>query len=147
MSNHIVKLTQEQKIDWFKSRIEERLSVKNIESEQELVDLVRDLRKSFKSLYQRDVPGSFITQLLNDLGVAREHSDGVKKKRMFMFSLMDINSNFRDNKTQCRKAVEAEFSEKILGIVFDSLWEEWHSQGNHPDATSNVDIHGQQPLF
>jgi len=147
MGKHNVYLTNDEKTKWFKARIAERLKVKNIESEQELIDLVRGLRRSFKELYQRDVPGSFIRILLKELGIARKHSEAMQKKREYMFSLMNNNTNFRDNKTQCRKAVEAEFAEKILGIVFDEIWDEWHGQDDLPDAKTDIDIYGQKSLF
>ena len=147
VADHLVKLSDKEKADWFHDQINRRLQVKSIESEQELIDLTRFLRDTFRKLYGRDVAGSFMRRMLNDLGVAREHSQGVKKKRDWMFNLMDENQSFRDNKTQCRKAVVAYFGESILGIVFDELWNEYHARSDHPDASKNIDIHGQKALF
>ena len=142
-----VPMSDDQKQDWFKSQIEMALKVRSVESEEQLVRLVRDLHDSFKKLFDRDVPGSFIRRLLSDHGVKREHSEGVVRKRDWMFAEMDANQALRENKTQMRKAVQAKFGEKILGIVFDELWEEYHRQDDHPKPTKNVDIHGQGAIF
>jgi len=144
---HKVKLTDSQKRDWFTQRIKDRMQVSVFESEIQLVDFVRTVRRQFKETFERDVPGSFIRQILSDLGVAREHSDGVKKKRDYMFCLMDNNQNFRENKSQLRKMVEAEFGECILAMVFDELWDEYHNQECLPEPKSNIDIYGQSSLF
>jgi len=145
--DHPIKLSDQEKVDWFKRQIEERQRTNPLENELQLVDFVRTCRKMFKEVYKRDVPGSFIRRLLNDLGVAREHSEGVKRKRDYMFNLMDTNQSFRENKTQLRKAVEDHFKECILAMVFDELWEEYHGQAEHPAPDVDVDLYGQEALF
>lgn len=145
--SHRVRLSDEQKVDWFNSRIQERQSTSPIENEQQLVEFVRVLRRQFKEIYKRDVPGSFIRRLLTNLGVQREHSEGVLRKRDWMFAEMDRNAALRDNKTQMRKAIEAQFGEKILSMVFDELWDEYHSTDDHPEPAVDVDLHGQSAIF
>lgn len=147
MPDHPVKLTDEQKVKWFQDFIKSRTVVDQFKSEQELIEFVRFARATFKKIYKRDVPGSFIRRLFNDLGVAREHSDGVKVKRDYMFGLMDRNKSYRENKTQVRKAVIEKFGESILGIVFDELWDEYHSIDDHPTPEVDIDIYGQESLF
>ena len=147
VNNHPIKLTHQQKVDWFVNCINERLKVKNIESEQDLIDLVKFLRSTFKQLYLRDVPGSFITMVLSKFGINWNHSKKSLDKKRFMFKLMDENESFRFNKTQLRKAVEHQFKEKILGIVFDQFWDEYHLTDEHPEPIVNIDIYGQKSLF
>lgn len=142
-----IPMSDDQKQDWFKTQIQTALKLRSIDSEEDLVRMVRDLRNAFKKLFDRDVPGSFIRRLMNDLGVHREHSARVQGKRDWMFSQMDANKALRENKTQMRKAVQAEYGEKILGIVFDELWDEYHSKGEHPDPIKDIDIHGQGGIF
>jgi hypothetical protein len=143
---HPIKLSDDEKRTWFLKRIEERQQINPLSSEEDLVGFVRLLRRAFKDIYQRDVPGSFIRILLNDLGVAREQSESVRKKREFVFKLLDENQAYRDSKPQCRRAVELHFGEKILGIVFDEIWEEYFSD-QRPKTTKNIDFHGQESLF
>mgnify|MGYP003642272321 CR=1 FL=1 len=142
-----VAMTDAEKQNWFKSQIELASKVRSIESEEQLVHLVRDLRKSFKSLFDRDVAGSFIRRLMSDLGLHREHGAGVQLKRDWMFAQLDENQALRDSKTQMRKVLHNHFGEVILNIVFDELWQEYHSQDDHPEPSKNVDIHGQGNLF
>lgn len=145
--NHKIKLTEQQKVEWFQTRIKEALSVRNIETEQQFVDLVRKLRTSFKDLYERDVPGSFIRILLKGHGVDRGYSDGILKKKQFIFNLMDTNMWARKNKTHLRKMVEDEFKETILSMVFDEIYDEYFLQDELPKPTMNKDFYGQQALF
>ena len=146
-ADHVVKLTDEEKVKWFQEFIKARTSVQPFESERDLIEFVHFARGTFKHLYGRDVPGSFIRRLLSDLGVAREYGEGVKLKRQFMFDLMDKNKSYRSNKSQLRKAVESHFGEKILGIVFDELWEEYHQKDEHPAPQVDIDLFGQGSLF
>ena len=143
---HKVKLSDAEKVQWFERQISDRQRTKPLENELQLVEFVKFCRRTFKELYDRDVPGSFIRRLLVKCGVAREHSEGVRRKRDYMFSLMTDNQAFRDNKTQLRKAVEDHFGECILSMVFDELWDEFHN-GDHADAKIDVDLYGQSPLF
>lgn len=147
MKNHPVKLTDKAKEDWFRARIQERQLVNPLKTEEELVEFARFCRRAFKELYGRDVSGSFFRLLLNDLGVAREQSLSVKKKKDFIFALLDNNQAYRDSKAQLKKAVDKEFCEKMLGIVFDEIWDEYHEDKNHPAPTKNIDLFGQPSLF
>lgn len=143
----MTKLSDREKRDWFKSQIELRQRTNPLKSEQELVEFIRFLRSTFKQIYGRDVPGSFVRIILKENGVAREYGEGVQKKREFIFKLLDENQAFRDSKPQLRKAVVAHFKEEILGIVFDEIWDEYFSQGELKKPTKNVDLYGQQGLF
>lgn len=141
------KLSHEEKLAWFRRLIEERTKNNPFTNQEDLIAFVHLCRKQFKATFGRDVPGSFVRQLFESLGIKREYSETTRKKRDYMFALMDKNKNFRDNKTQCRKAVEKHFGEEILGIVFDELWSEYHREGDHPEPEMNVDIYGQPNLF
>jgi len=145
--SHPVKMTDDEKVTWFKTQISHVLRLKPIESEESLVLLVRDLRDSFKKLFARDVPGSFIRRLLSDFGVNREHSENVQRKRDWMHAQMDENKALRENKTQMRKAMHSQFKETTLSMVFDELWDDYHSNDDHPEPKIDVDIYGQQSLF
>lgn len=142
-----VPMSDDQKREWFRSQIEMALKLRSIDSDEDLVRLVRDLRNAFKKLFDRDVPGSFIRRLMNELGLHREHGERVQKKREWMFKQMDENQALRDNKTQMKKALAKQFGETTLGIVFDELWDEYHSTDDHPAAAKNVDVHGQGSIF
>jgi hypothetical protein len=147
MKNHPVKLSDKDKESWFRSLVDERQRVSPLKTEEELVEFVRFCRKMFRQLYGRDVSGSFFRLLLNDFGVARAQSASVKKKRDFIFALLDENQAFRDSKAQLKKAVNAKFGEKILGIVFDEIWNEYHEDKSHPTPKKNIDLFGQPSLF
>lgn len=143
---HDRKLTDAEKTAWFKERLDERISVKPFESQDELIDFVHTLADMFRQVYGRGVPGSFKRRLLKNAGVESDYSEKTKEKRDWMYALMDKNKAFRENKTQLRKAVEFHFKERILGIVFDELWDEYHAV-DQPDASFDVDIYGQESLF
>lgn len=141
------KLTDAEKTAWFRSQIDERQAVAPLQSEEEVIQFLRDCRRKFRKLYGRDVPGSFFRLLLKDCGVFREQSESIKRKRDFIFKLLDENQAYRDSKLQLRKRVESEFGERILGIVFDEIWNEYNEESDRPKPKQNVDLFGQNPLF
>lgn len=141
------KVTDEEKRQWFLTQIEQRQQSNPLQSEGEVVEFVRLLRRTFREIYGRDVPGSFIRILLNDLGVAREQSESIKRKREYMFGLMDANKAYRESKTQLRKAVMQKYDEKILNIVFDEIWDEYHLDQLRRREELNIDMYGQPGLF
>lgn len=141
------KLTEAEKTAWFRSQIDERQAVAPLQSEEEVVQFLRDCRRKFRKLYGRDVPGSFFRLLLKDCGIFREQSESIKRKRDFIFKLLDENQAYRDSKLQLRKRVESEFGERILGIVFDEIWNEYNEESDRPKPKQNVDLFGQDPLF
>lgn len=141
------KLTDAEKTAWFRSQIDERQAAAPLQSEEEVIQFLRDCRRKFRKLYGRDVPGSFFRLLLKDCGVFREQSESIKRKRDFIFKLLDENQAYRDSKLQLRKRVESEFGERILGIVFDEIWTEYNEESDRPKPKQNVDLFGQDPLF
>lgn len=141
------KLTDAEKTAWFRSQIDERQAASPLQSEEEVIQFLRDCRRKFRKLYGRDVPGSFFRLLLKDCGVFREQSESIKRKRDFIFKLLDENQAYRDSKLQLRKRVESEFGERILGIVFDEIWNEYNEESDRPKPKQNVDLFGQDPLF
>lgn len=142
-----IKMSDADKAAWFKQQVEERQATAPLETEEQLIEFLRACRKNFKKLYKRDVPGSFFRLLLKDLGIAREQSESIKRKRDFIFKLLDENQAYRDSKVQLRKRVEQEFAERILGIVFDEIWDEYNDNPDKPKPTQNIDLFGQEPLF
>lgn len=140
------KMTNAEKADWFKSQLDKRQAASPLQTEEELVGFLRECRKAFRKEFGRDVPGSFFRLLLKDCGIAREQSEAMKLKRDFIFKLLDENQAYRDSKLQLRKRVEQEFAERILGIVFDEIWDEYH-ENERPQPKQNVDLFGQTPLF
>lgn len=141
-----MQLTDKEKRKWFNEQIEIKRNSDPPKSEEELVEFIRFLRKTFKAIYGKDVPGSFIRILLKEQGIAREYGEGVQKKRDYIFKLLDENQAFRDNKKQLRIAVEDYFKEKILGIVFDEIWDEYFN-GDVKKPKKNIDLFGQDALF
>lgn len=141
------KLTDDEKRAWFKQLFEELQRKNPINSEEDLIKRVHYCRKEFKKIYDRDVPGSFIRRLFVELGLERQYGAGVQAKRDFMFSMLDKNQAYRENKTQTRKIVEHAFGERILGIVFDEIWEEYQHLSDSPDPEMNVDLFGQESIF
>lgn len=148
MKNHPVKLSDEEKVAWFKKCVDERQRTAPLKTEAEFIEFIRSCRRSFKSLYGRDVSGSFFRVLLKDFGIVREQSEATKAKKAYIHKLLDSNEGFRWSKSQLRKAVDAYFGEKILTIVFDELWDEYFDDiGDRPKPKMNVDLHGQTSLF
>lgn len=147
MKKHAVKLTNQEKQDWFVKQVEERQRVNPLRSEEELVEFVQFCRKTFKELYGRGVSGSFFRLVLAELGVVREQSEAYKRKKEFIFKLLDENQAFRDSKVQLRKYVEAHYGERIHGIVFDEILREYREEPEKVKPQKNVDIYGQLPLF
>jgi len=146
MKKHEVLLSEESKINWFIGRIEERRKVKPFDDENELIDCVRSIRNSFRRLFERDVSGTFITKLMNRLGCGRNYSPSTLAKRKFMYSLMDKNKAFRENKTQTRKALQLHFNEDIVDAVFNELWDEYHSS-DQVESVIDIDLYGQKSIF
>lgn len=147
MKVHPVKLSEKEKVEWFKKQVSDRKKVANFSSKEELEEYLRFCRTTFRTIYGRDVSGSFFRILLGDFGINREQSDTIKKKRKFIFDLLDKNQAYRDSKTQLKKVVDDHFGEKLLPIVFDEIWDHYHSDTDRPAPKMNVDLFGQKPLF
>ena len=148
MVRHKVNLTHQEKIDWFLSRIEERSKTKPFEDEEQLIVFLRELRLVFKTAFLRDVPGYFIRKIAEKCGVTKSMiSESTKEKMTYAFNLMDTNTNYRENKSDLIRALTKKFDEKTLHYIVDDIWEEWHSQVEHPEPEVNTDFFGQQTLF
>lgn len=147
MSDHLVKLTDDQKVKWFDSMVRERDRAVGFKNRDEFQEFIKDLRRAFKIIYKRDVPGSFISRLMARYGFGRKHSDKVDLKKEYLTRLWDENAAYRDNKSQSRKSVEDKFGESILSMVFDEIWDEYHAQEDHPVPAKNVDYYGQGSIF
>ena len=144
---HAVLLSHQEKVAWFRKNIEERQRVIGFQDEQELINFLRELRKTFRTIYKRDVPGYFIRKMAEECGLEREIAPKTKIKMNFAFQLMDDNEHYRNNKSDLTKAIEDHFKEKTLNYILDDIWEEWHDRNDHPLPKINVDLHGQEPLF
>jgi len=145
--HHDVLLSHEEKVKWFTDNIKERQRVRPFETEEDLLAFLRVLRRNFKDIYDRDVPGYFIRKIAGECGVHVEVAPKTRLKMNYAFSLMDENQHFRDNKTELAKALESHFGEKTLNYIVDDIWEEWHDRHEHPEPKVNVDLAGQEPLF
>lgn len=141
------ELTYDQKFAWFKARIDEKLSVQQIESKEELLDAVRSVNKAFRLIFNRGVTGGFIKKFVSELGIQTSISDETKRKRDWMYEQMDMNQALRENKTQLKKAVATHFGEKMLTVLFNQLWDDYHAGDNKPKPSMNIDVYGQKSLF
>jgi len=144
---HNILLSNDEKIEWFSKQIQERQRVKPFGDEQELLAFLRTLRRNFKDIYSRDVPGYFIRKMAERCGLKVKVAPKTKLKMNFAFRLMDSNQNYRDNKSEVVRALELEFGEKTLNYIIDDIWTEWHDRNDHPEPKINVDLHGQGALF
>lgn len=145
--SHAVLLSHEEKVKWFTEHIEERSRVEPFKDEEDLVNFLRELRKSFRNIYNRDVPGYFIRKIAEKCGLETNINSKTKLKMNYAFALMDANANYRHNKSDLARALSMEFKEKTLNYIIDDIWEEWHDRNDHPDPKINIDVHGQEPLF
>ena len=144
--NHPVKLSEDEKRKWFVEQINQRRQVDAFESLEELEKFLRNLAKAFKLVYGREVSGAFLKNLLEEYGIECFESEAIKKKKEFIFKLLDENQAYRDSKSQLRKAVTKQFGESILSAVFDRILKEYEMKGK-PLPKKNIDIFGQGSLF
>jgi len=144
---HAVLLSHDEKVEWFTRNITERQRVQPFESEEQLLGYLRDLRVSFKKVYQRDVPGYFIRKMAEKCGISVSVAPKTRVKMNYAFGLMDHNANYRCNKSDLVRALRKKFGEETLNYIVDDIFDEWHDRDDHPDAAIDVDICGQQSLF
>ena len=145
--SHQVKLSAEEKRDWFFDQVAARAKVRRFESDEELIEFMQFARRTFKETFGRDVSGTFFRQTLDELGVVRDHSEAYEKKSRWLFAQLDKNQALRDSKLQAKKAVDDHFGGKMHSDVFNEMWDEWHDLAEHPEPSVNIDVYGQGSLF
>lgn len=146
-TKHIVLLSGDEKRDWFARHITERHRVKPFVDQEELLKFLRNLRKAFVLIYERDVPGYFIRKVAERCGVPVEVHPKTREKMEYAWKLMDDNEHFRFNKKDLGRALAVKFGEETLHYILDDIFDDWHARPNHPSSKINIDIHGQESLF